>query len=209
MKFQKKLLSALVGSMCGLIFITGCTNSLGNVAFLNTNEEQPASSFQHARFVEKPQQSTVTDLGIYVRNMLTEMASNLVLPDPKGIIAVTHFTNASSDYNSAGQLATALAESFLNELHQVGYKTLDFKVSDAIRVTMDGDFVLTRDFMELKNEVAADYVLVGTIIQQQHGFVVNARLVDLASKLILATGKSHIPRSSVNVLITHSTVNPK
>lgn len=206
MKFRNRLLGTLLSYTFCVFFMAGCASNLSEFSLINNSDEE-VSPFQHGRFIDKATQSTGRDLGIYTRNIITEMTSNMVMTNENGIIAVTHFTNASSDYNSTGDLGFALGESFLRELHQFGFRTLDYKVSDAIRVTMEGDFALTRDFMELKNEVPAEYVLVGTIIEQQQGFVVNARIVELSTKSILATGKSFIPRSAVNMLVTYSSAN--
>lgn len=201
MKFRSGLLALLA---CVFV-LSGCANSLTD--FSLTDEEESASTFQHGEFVERAQPISSNSLEHHTKSIVAEMTASMNTNRLKGIVAITNFVYANSDYNATDGLGFALGESFLRSLHQSGFKTLDYKVADVIRVTHAGDFALSRDFMELKNEVPADYVLVGTLVEQHHGVVVNARLVELSSKAILATGKSFIPRRTVNLLVSNSPVS--
>lgn len=192
-----------IGGLLSILIVAGCSHIDNGFSLSDESAPGQAKSFQQGYFTSSKRLVSNHNLEFYTRDIVSEMSLNMKSIDANGVIAISNFANASSDYESIDELGFALGESFLRELHQFGFNTLDFKVSDAIRVTPKGDFALTRDFMELKNEIPADYVLVGTLTEHHRGFTVNARIVDLSSKAILATGKSFIPLSTVNMLVAH------
>lgn len=86
-----------------------------------------------------------------------------------------------------------IAESFIHELHKFRIPVLDFKATDYIRVTDSGDFLLSRDFLELKHKVPMEYVLTGTMTKHQGGYLVNARILGLETKAVVASAQMLIP----------------
>jgi TolB-like protein len=129
------------------------------------------------------------------------MALNIRSADTLGVIAVTNFVFSGSDFQSTNELGYVLADTFMMELHLLGFETLDFKVTDFIRVTSKGDFSMSRDYLELETETSFKYVLVGKLIDHKNGYIVHARIVDIKSKKVLALGQSFIPRKLVNMLV--------
>jgi TolB-like protein len=148
-----------------------------------------------------PSKVKTPELRDYVRDLIAEMASNMRSVESSGAIAVTNFVYTDADYQSTNELGFALADTFMMELHQSGFTTLDFKVTDYIRITPEGDFAMSRDFLELEADIPADYVLVGKITDYKKGYRVLARIVDIKSKNILASGESFIPKKLVNMLM--------
>ena len=88
----------------------------------------------------------------------------------------------------------------MHEIHQFGLDVVDFKTTDFIRVTPKGDFVFSRDFMELREEQPIEYVLGGTLVHHQGGTLVNARIVSVASKKVLASAQSFVPQHVVSAI---------
>jgi TolB-like protein len=158
------------------------------------------SMYQSATFAP-PAQVMTLELKDYVRKLVAEMALNITSLESTGAIAVTNFVSTDLDYESTNGLGYALADTFMMELHQFGFKTLDFKVTDYIRITPQGDFAMSRDYLELKADIPVDYVLVGKITDYKKGYRVLARIVDVKSKNILASGESFIPKKLVNMLV--------
>lgn len=179
-----------------LPMLSGCASKQQEV-----NHSSTKGMYQSATFAP-PAKVTALELRDYVRELVAEMALNLRSLDSSGAIAVTNFVSSDSDFQSTNELGFAIAESFMMELHHFGFNTLDIKVTDYIRVTPQGDFAMSRDFLELKAETHVDYVLVGKITNFKTGYRVDARIVDIKSKNILATGESFIPKKLVNMLIS-------
>ena len=166
-------------------------------------EASPSNSmFQNATFTSSTETFT-SDLNGHVRKLVAEMAQNMDSIESVGPIAVTNFVFTNSDYQSTNKLGYALSDTFMMELHRFGFETLDFKVTDYIRITPQGDFAMSRDYLELQNDIAIDYVLVGKLTDYNNGYVVHARIVDINSKKILASGESFIPNKLVSRLINN------
>lgn len=179
-----------------LLILSGCASKQEEV--IHTSSK---GMYQSATFTPLVK-NTNLELKDYVRELVAEMALNLHSVESSRAIAVTNFVFTNLDYQSTNELGHALADTFMMELHQFGFKTLDFKVTDFIRITPQGDFAMSRDHLELKSDIPVDYVLVGKITDYKKGYRVLARIVDIKSKNILASGESFIPKKLVNMLIS-------
>lgn len=140
-------------------------------------------------------------VGDYVQNMAQDLISNMEYVTDKTPVGVTHFAITDSDLNTTNLLGYQIAESFIHELHKFRIPVLDFKATDYIRVTDNGDFLLSRDFLELKHKVPMEYVLTGTMTKHQGGFLVNARILGLETKAVVASAQMMIPFYVVEALL--------
>jgi TolB-like protein len=146
------------------------------------------------------QPQSMFNVNQYVQGMMHDLVANLDDVKPQMIVGVTSFVYLDGSYDQADLLGNQLSESFMHEVHQFGLNVVDFKTTDYIRVTPKGDFVFSRDFMELREEQPIEFVLGGTLVQHQGGTLVNVRLVSVASKKVLATAQGFIPEPVVNAL---------
>jgi TolB-like protein len=135
----------------------------------------------------------------YVRGIMQDLVGNLQYVNSATPMAVTSFVFLDSDYSQSDVLGNQIAESFMHEIHKFGIPIIDYKTTDYVRVTPAGDFVLSRDFLELKTELPIRYVLVGTLTKHQSGVLVNARIVGMKSKAVVASAQGFLPSA-----ITHS-----
>lgn len=136
----------------------------------------------------------------YVQSMMHDLVANLDVVNPQMSIGLTSFVYLDGAYDQTDLLGNQLSESFMHEVHQFGLGVIDFKTTDYIRVTPQGDFVFSRDFMELKEEQPIEFVLGGTLVRHQGGTLVNARLVSVATKKVAATAQGFIPQHVVDAL---------
>ncbi|WP_299081343.1 FlgO family outer membrane protein [uncultured Paraglaciecola sp.] len=155
---------------------------------------------------------TITDrplaLQDYVAQLIADMEGNLQSLESSNAVAVTNFVFANSNYQTTNDLGHFLANACMQELHRQGITTLDYKVTDFIRVTPEGDFSLSRDHLEIKDEANIDYVLVGTMTDAKTGYILHARIVDVANKTILAAAQTLIPSKLVNMLAAEKRAEP-
>jgi TolB-like protein len=143
-------------------------------------------------------------LGDYVEQMTMQMVGTNppVLTSP---IAVASFVQFDSTLTRTDILGNQLAESFIHELQQYGMPVVDYKVTGAIRITPRGDFAFSRDVRELAADQAIGYILTGTVIRAKGGVIVNARIVGLTSKVVVASTKTFIPGFVLKSLYTDTT----
>ena len=71
---------------------------------------------------------------------------------------------------------------------------VDFKTTGHIRVTKEGDYAFSRDWKELPERQIIDYVVSGTMMEQEGGILVNARMIGMQSRVVVATAQSFIPK---------------
>jgi len=129
----------------------------------------------------------------YVRGIMQDLVSNLQYVNASTPMAVSSFVFLDSNYLQADLLGNQISEAFLHEIHKLGVPVVDFKATDYMRVTPQGDFVLSKDFLELSGDLPIRYTLTGTLVKHQKGILVNARIVGLKSKAIVATAQGFIP----------------
>ncbi|WP_440055592.1 FlgO family outer membrane protein [Pseudoalteromonas sp. T1lg65] len=136
----------------------------------------------------------------YVQGLMQDMVANLKHVNEKTPIAVSSFVFLDKQYDQGSLLGNQIAESFIHELHTFGIPVIDFKTTDYIRVTPQGDFIFSRDFLELSDEHPFLYVLGGTLVNHQGGIMINARVVGLRSKHVVGTAQGFLPQNVVNAL---------
>jgi TolB-like protein len=136
----------------------------------------------------------------YVRGIMQDMVENLQYVSEQTPLAVSSFIFLDEDYNDGSLLGNQIAESFMHELHSFGVPVIDFKTTDYMRVTSTGDFVFSRDYLELNQDQNFKYVLAGTLVNHQGGVLVNARIVGLESKAVVGSAQGFIPQSVVDAL---------
>jgi TolB-like protein len=139
----------------------------------------------------------------YVRGIMQDLVSNLQHVNSSTTVVVTSFVFLDSNLSTENLLGNQIAESFIHEVHNIGIPVIDFKTSDYVSVTASGDFVLSRNFLELKSEMTADYVLLGTLTKQQGGVLVNARVVGMKTKAVVATAQGFLPPEIANSLLNN------
>ncbi|MDT0593955.1 FlgO family outer membrane protein [Glaciecola petra] len=140
-------------------------------------------------------------VGDYVRNMAQDLVANMEYVTERTPVAVTHFSLIDSDLKETNLLGQQMAESFVHEFHKFRMPVVEFKATQFIRVTETGDFVLSRDFLDLKNDTPIQYVLTGTMTKHQGGFLINARMLGMQSNVIVASAQSFIPFYIVDALL--------
>ncbi len=127
-----------------------------------------------------------------VKGLALQMINSSSYVNPKTPIAVASFVNLE-DLESTNWLGNQLSESFIHELQRHGYVVVDFKTTGFIRVTPEGDFVFSRDWKELPERQIIDYVVTGTMMKQETGVMINARMIGMQSHVVVATAQSFIP----------------
>ena len=136
----------------------------------------------------------------YVQSMMHDLAANLEVLSTTFSLGVTSFVYLDGDYQQGDLLGNQLSEAFMHEATQFGITVTDFKTTDYIRVTPTGDFTFSRDFLELTQQYPISVVLGGTLVRHQSGVLVNARMINVNDKKVLATAQTFIPQNVVQAL---------
>lgn len=143
----------------------------------------------------------VKNINHFVRGIMHNLVNNIHYVNDKTPIGVASFIFLDRSFAKSTLLGNQIAESFMHEVHQFGIPVIDFKTTDFLRVTDQGDFVFSRDFLELEDELPIKYVLAGTLVKHQSGYLVNARIIGLTSKAIVASAQGFIPNDIAEAIM--------
>ena len=142
----------------------------------------------------------IKNINHYVRGLMHQLADNIKYVNQKTPIAVVSFVLLDSDLQKTTLVGNQIAESFVHEIHKFGLPVLDYKTTDFFRISEEGDFIFSRDYMELRADLPIDYVLSGTLTKHQKGYLVNARIIGIKSKAVVASAQGLIPDYAIKSL---------
>ena len=138
-----------------------------------------------------------------VKGLAYQMLESSAFVNAKTPVAVASFVNLK-DLESTNWLGNQIAENFVHELQRHGLVVIDFKTTGHIRVTKEGDYIFSRDWKELPERQIIDYVVAGTMMEQEDGILVNARMIGIQSRVVVATAQSFIPLWALGEEKSHS-----
>ncbi|WP_254303970.1 FlgO family outer membrane protein [Shewanella sp. VB17] len=176
-------------------------NDRGNFRFNNTlnAEDMKVDSFEGRELNN--------DINFYIRGMMQDLVGNLQYVNNTTPIAVTSFAFLDSDLQQTNLLGNQIAESLIHEIHKVGIPVLDFKITDSLSITQEGDFISSRGFNDLTAEIPIKYIVTGNLVKHQGGYLVNARIVGISSKAVVASAQSFIPAHVAKALLSSKPVS--
>ena len=89
---------------------------------------------------------------------------------------------------------------------QFGYAVYEYRLSNEVVLAGEYEQALTRQLNEINRKGSANTLLTGTYTLQQDAVIVNARLIHIPSKQVLAAVTDYIP---ANVLWSTQQVNKR
>ncbi len=141
------------------------------------------------------------DINFYARGLMQDLVANLQYVNTSTPLAVASFVLLDGDYSETNLLGDQISESMIHEIHKFGIPVIDYKTRDKISVTSQGDFIFSRESKNLKSDLPIHYVVSGTLVKYQGGYLVNARVVGVASKAVVASAQSIIPADVASALL--------
>lgn len=102
-------------------------------------------------------------------------------------VVVTTFVDLNN-LNKSSIFGRVLAEEVLNELHQAGFTVSEIRKGKDIFIRQElGELILSRDAREVLSKFSARAILAGTYVATEKSIIINARLIDINSPLILSS----------------------
>ena len=132
-------------------------------------------------------------LSDYTEQMAAELQSDLAGKSIEDKIIVASFVYLDSGLRSTNRLGNQLAELFIHDLQEIGLPVRDHRLADALTIKAAGDFAMTREGDELKFNRSVGYVLLGTLLENKRGLIINARLVNAKTQQVAAASSKLLP----------------
>ncbi|QJR82223.1 hypothetical protein CA267_016435 [Alteromonas pelagimontana] len=164
------------------LFTTGCASEPEQNGQYRSNESvPPLGNVEYHTFI-----------------LANELFANL-RPIPQARYAVVGFVPADSmEYNAKDQnplmlLGHQLEQGMITEATKRGFTTQEFKLTNDILMGDRADRVLSRNLEQLADIDRVDYFITGTLVHQQAGAIVNARVINAKSKDVVAAATRFFP----------------
>ncbi|ABZ75986.1 conserved hypothetical protein [Shewanella halifaxensis HAW-EB4] len=102
-----------------------------------------------------------------------------------------------SDMTSTNALGLQYQQGLIAALHDHQFNLIDINVSDALKVTPTGEFILTRDWQQLAADLAVEHVVVSTMSLSTQGVALNSRIVNVTNNRVVSAAQSFVNASAM------------
>lgn len=135
---------------------------------------------------------------LYTFNLAQELFSNMQSDRQyryavAGFVPVTSMQTNLKEQGPLMLLGHQLEQGLITEAVRRGFVAQDFKATKSIIMTDSYDRALSRDLNHLSELQNVDYYITGTISPQQNGAMVNARVINVRNKDVVAAATSFFP----------------
>jgi len=134
---------------------------------------------------ELPQRSAINHMSQQIVNELVRQNDEL-RPNQPLLVATPVLLD---DLKRTNTIGLQLQQGFISALHDNQFSLVDINIGDNIRVTPEGDFLLTRDWKQLPTGIAVEHVLVSTMSLNTLGVVVNSRIVNVTNNRVVSASQ--------------------
>lgn len=142
---------------------------------------------------------THKEVGDYAEQIAMNLMEKARWVNSNSRIAVASFVELDRTLRNPSILGNQLSESLMTEMQAYGLPVVDIKTNREIRVTETGDLVFSRHGWGMDKD-DFDYVLSGTLIRNEKGVRVNARIISIRNRVVVASTKGFIPHFVVQSL---------
>lgn len=110
---------------------------------------------------------------------------------PESTVVVASIVNLENP-DEANRIGLSLSSSLTHALQVRGYRTIDFHLRKAMKVTHGGDFVTSNSVAELRNSFDITYMVTGTLSEHSDGLILTLKMVDWENGIVVSTAESHL-----------------
>ncbi|MGS2720619.1 FlgO family outer membrane protein [Paraglaciecola aestuariivivens] len=150
----------------------------------------PAGSAQH--FVQ---------INDYTKQLALELKSNMSGLSLTGSIIVLPFAYSGSNTADFSQLENDLAFGMQNDLTDFGIITADSSLAEYFQQAGSKQIEFSNEQQKVMNKFNVSYVLIGNISPRSNGLALNARVLELKSGKVIASGTKLLPSHLLAALI--------
>lgn len=186
LRYQKALLNSCSLLTLFILGLSGCSNISSLVAPKSADIEIEAMP------------RALGNAELYTSELAQELFANLSA-DRQFRYAVVGFVPVASmrqDLSQQGPLMLLghqLEQGLTTEVVRRGFIAQDYKVTNTIIMAPDSERALSRNIAHLRSVQNIDYYITGTITEQETGAMVNARIVNVRNKDVIAAATKFFP----------------
>ncbi len=122
-------------------------------------------------------------VGIISDRLIEKVPQDIERP---AVLVVTTFVELD-DFTQSSRFGMLMAEQLLSRLAGRGFILRETRMKDIFYQAPGGEFVLSREFSKVAQELDAKLVLLGTYLEARDHVLVNTRLVDFQKQAVVAS----------------------
>lgn len=138
------------------------------------------------------------NIELHTFQLANELFSNLSVSRQSryavvGFVPVDTMLYSEKNQHPLMLLGHQLEQGMMTEASRRGIITQEFKLSNDIMINERSDRILSRDVEKLSGLESIDFYITGTLVYQQEGAIVNARVVNARNKDVVAAATRFFP----------------
>ncbi|WP_224981324.1 FlgO family outer membrane protein [Geomonas agri] len=142
-------------------------------------------------------QDSLTQVGKFNARMIfmtDQLERNADRKSLENTFIVTSFVNLDN-LNETTSFGRLVAEDVIHELQVRKWKVYEVRLAKDTTVNEHGEFSLSRDIQKIRALYKIGGVVTGTYSVADNHLVVNARVMDIGTGLVISSGQIHLPRN--------------
>lgn len=126
--------------------------------------------------------------------MADQLERNVDRKSLENTFIVTSFTNLNrlSETTPFGRL---IAENTIHELQVRKWKVFEVRLTKDVIINETGEFSLSRDISKIREQYQVGGIVTGTYSVAGNNIIVNARVIDITTGLVVSSAQTHMPVS--------------
>ena len=177
-------------SLLPLLMLFGCAMT----------QQEPADEQVLASGNGLPHLSSINHLSQQMVNELVRQNDSLKSTQPLLVATPVML----SDLTSTNELGLQYQQGLITALHDHQFNLVDMNVAETLRVTEEGDFILTRDWQQLPADIDVRHVVVSTMSPSKEGVVIYSRIVDVSNNRVVSVAQSFVPIAAMPDMLAPS-----
>ena len=152
-------------------------------------------------------ESTVGQLNANIIFLADQLERNVDAKMMSQPVVITSFLNLDSMKNTSG-LGRLISENLIHELQVRKWRVADIRLSKSILINELGEFSISRDVKKIRDKYRLGSIVTGTYTIAANTVIINARVINIETGLVLSTGQIAIPLGKVDTMLYNS-VEPR
>lgn len=166
----------------------------------NQQPETPEEAF-HKQLLEIKQMSKIENT---IDGAINSLVKQLLVTQNEALlqspIAITSFVQLDK-LKKTSEFGRVLSESLISELGFNGLNIIEYRGQNALSVSESGEFFITRDTTQMRQEIQNTNILVGTISRLFDKVIINARIIEPSGKIISSARVIYYPKTMLDCKI--------
>ncbi|QYJ83690.1 hypothetical protein K0H81_13365 [Shewanella halotolerans] len=140
-----------------------------------------------------PASSSVMHLTQQLANELVRQNDQLTPKQPLLVATPVLLDNLKS----TNALGLQIQQGLIAAMHDHQFNLVDLNVGENVRVTDQGELLLTRDWRQLPADLPVEHVLVSTMSLKPDGVVVNSRIVNVTNNRVVSVAAASVSQAEL------------